>query len=180
MQEKHAKEHESDGFDVLDIKLNNTASSISPFNFHVNKDENVSIGVTKKALAQCSQPLLPDKSNDLLYGVESRGSIQYLLKQDEIIYDGSTNTTVDSYADVVLFLTVAYIPNNVEYSRHIAVETDDTIVIASTCLGIAKSGSKDPQFFINRIQKRTWKTNNYKLYCFKNSPLKQKGQHHKF
>ena len=57
----------------------------------------------EKALAQCSQPLFPYKSNDLIYGVESCGSSQYLLKQDEIIYDGSTNTSVDSYAYVVLF-----------------------------------------------------------------------------
>ena len=44
----------------------------------------------------------------------------------------------------------------------------------------AKSGSGDPQFFINGIQKTTWKTNKYKLYCFKKSPLKQKGLQHKF
>ena len=79
MQEKHGKEHESDGIDVLDIKLNDTSSSISPSNFHVKKDENVPTGVTEKTLAQCSQPLLPDKSNDLIYGVESRGSSQYLV-----------------------------------------------------------------------------------------------------
>ena len=71
LQEKHGKEHESDGIDVSDIKLNNTTSSRSPSSFHVNKDENVLISVTLKALAQCSQPLLPDKSNDLIYGVES-------------------------------------------------------------------------------------------------------------
>ena len=65
--------------------------------------ENMPTSVTKKALAQCSQPLLPDKSNDLIYGCKSRGSIQYLLKQDERIYDGSTDTSVDSYADMVLF-----------------------------------------------------------------------------
>ena len=82
LQEKHGKEHESDGIDVLDIKLNNTASSISPSSFHVNKDENVPTGVTEKALAQCSQPLFPDKSNDLIYGVESPRSSQYLLKHD--------------------------------------------------------------------------------------------------
>ena len=176
MQEKHGKEHESDGIDVLDIKLNNTTNSISPSSFHVNKDENVPTGVTEKAPAQCSQPLFPDKSNDLIYGVERRGSSQYLLKHDVIIYDGSTNyTSVDSYAYVVLFSTVGYIPNNVEYSW-----PDDIIVIASTCLGIAKSGSEDWQFFINGIQKTTWKTNKYKLYCFKNLPLKQKGLQHKF
>ena len=72
--------------------------------------------VIEKGLEQCSQPLLPDKSNDLIYGVESRGSSQYLLIQDEIIYDGSTNTNVNSYVDVVLFSTVGYIPNNVEYN----------------------------------------------------------------
>ena len=82
------------------------------------------------------------------YGVESRGSIQYLFKQDERVYGGSTNTSVDSYANMVLFPTVAYIPNNVEYSWPIVVEPDDAIVIASTCLGIAKSGSEDRQFFI--------------------------------
>ena len=38
LQEKHGKEHESDGIYVLDIKLNNTTSSISPSNFHVKKD----------------------------------------------------------------------------------------------------------------------------------------------
>ena len=86
--------------------------------------------VIEKGLEQCSQPLLPDKSNDLIYGCKSRGSIQYLLKQDERIYDGSTNIIVDSYADVVLFPTVAYTPNNVEYSRPIAIESNDTIVIA--------------------------------------------------
>ena len=31
LQEKHGKEHESDGTDVLDIKLNNTANSNHPF-----------------------------------------------------------------------------------------------------------------------------------------------------
>jgi len=180
LQEKHGKEHESDGIDVLDIKLNNTTNSISPSSFHVNKDENVPTGVTKKALAQCSQPLLPDKSADLIYGVESWGSSKYLLKQNERIYDGSTNTSVDSYANMVLLPTIAYIPNNVEYSRPIVVEPDDTIFIASKCLGISKSGIEDRQFFINGIQKTTWKTNKYKLYCFKNSPLKQKGLQHKF
>ena len=148
LQEKHGKEHESDGIDVLDFKLNNKASSISPSSFHVNKNENVPTCVMEKTLAQCSQPLIPNKSNDLIFGVESRGSIQYLLKQDERIYDGSTNTSVDSYADVVLFSMVGYIPNYVEYSRPIVVEPDDIIVIASTCLGIAKSGSEDRQFFI--------------------------------
>ena len=74
LQEKHGKEHESDRIDFLDIKLNNTASFVTPSIFHVNKYENVPIGVTKKALAQCSQPLFPDKSNDLIYGVESQGS----------------------------------------------------------------------------------------------------------
>ena len=68
-------------------------------------------GVTKKELAECSQPLLLDKSNDLIYGVEIRGSSQYLIKKNEIIYDGSTNTSVDSYAYMVLFSTVGYIPN---------------------------------------------------------------------
>ena len=82
LQEKHSKEHESDGIDVLDIKLNNTASSISPSSFHVNKSENVPTSVTEKTLAQCSQPLLLDKSNDLIYGLESRESSQFLLKQD--------------------------------------------------------------------------------------------------
>ena len=94
LQEKHGKEHESDRNDVLDIKLNNTASSISPSSFHVNKNENVPMGVKEKGLAQCSQPLLPDKSNDLIYGFERRERSQYLLKQDERIYDGSTNTSV--------------------------------------------------------------------------------------
>ena len=70
------KEHESDGIDVLDIKLKNNTSSISPSIFHVNKDENVPTGVTEKALAQCSQSLLPDISSYLIYGVESRGSSQ--------------------------------------------------------------------------------------------------------
>ena len=46
VQEKHGKEHESDGIDVLDIKLNNTTNSISQSNFHVNKNQNVSTGVT--------------------------------------------------------------------------------------------------------------------------------------
>ena len=100
--------------------------------------ENMPTSVTKKALAQCSQPLLPNKSNDLNYGVEISGSSQYLLKQDETIYDDSTNTSVDSYAYVVLFSTVGYIPNNVEYSQPIVVKPDDTIVIAFTCLGIEK------------------------------------------
>ena len=115
----------------------------------------------------------------MIYGVESRGSSQYLLKQDEIIYDGSTNTNVDSYVDVVLFSTVGYIQNNVEYSRPIVIKPDDNIVIASTCLRIAKSGIEDRQFFINGIHKTIWKTNKYKLYCFKNLPLKQKGLQHK-
>ena len=66
LQEKHGKEHESDGIDVLDIKLNNTTNSISPSNFHVNKDENVPTCVTEKTLAQISQPLLSYKSNDLI------------------------------------------------------------------------------------------------------------------
>ena len=83
-----------------------------------------------------------DKSNDLIYGIESCVSIQHLHKQDERIYDGSTNTSVDSYVVVLLFPT-PYIPNNVEYSRPIGVEPGDTIVIPSTCLGIAKSGSED-------------------------------------
>ena len=78
----------------------------------------------------------------MIYGVESRGSIQYLLKQDERIYDGSTNTSVDSYVDVVIFPNVAYIPNNVEYSQPIVVKPDDIIIIASTCLGIAKTRSE--------------------------------------
>ena len=117
LQEKHGKEHESDGIDVLNIKLNNTASSISSSNFHVNKDENVPTSVMEKAIAQCSQPLFPNKSNDLIYGVESCGSSQYLLKHDEAIYDGSTNISVDNYADMVLLPTVANIPNNVEYSE---------------------------------------------------------------
>ena len=99
--------------------MNNTASSISPSSFHVNKDENVPTCVMKNALAQCSQPLLRDKSNDMIYGVETHGSSQYLLKQDERFCDGSTNTSVDSYAIVVLISTVGYIPNNVEYSRPI-------------------------------------------------------------
>ena len=105
-----------------------------------------------------------DKSNDLIYAIESRESSKYLLKQDERIYDGSTNTSVDSYAGVVLFSTIGYIPNNVESSRLIVVEPDDTIVIASTCLGIAKCGSEDRQFFINGVQKMTWKTNNVVLF----------------
>ena len=63
----------------------------------------------EKTLAQCSQPLFPDKSNDLIYGVESHGSSQYLHKQDEIIYDGPTNISVDSYVDMVLFSIVGYI-----------------------------------------------------------------------
>ena len=100
----------------MDIKLNNTASSISPSSFHVNKDENVPIGVTEKILEHCSQPLFPDKSIDMIYGVESCGSSQYLLKHDEIFDDGSTITSVDSYANVVLLPTVAYIPISVEYS----------------------------------------------------------------
>ena len=66
--------------EVLDNKLNNTIGSISPSSFHVNKDENVPTGVTKKALAQCSQPLLLDKSNDLMYGIENHVSSQYLLQ----------------------------------------------------------------------------------------------------
>ena len=37
---------------------------------------------------------------------------------------------------MVLLPTIAYISNNVEYSGPIAVEPDDTILIASTCLGI--------------------------------------------
>ena len=45
---------------------------------------------------------------------------------------------------MVLFPIVVYIPNNVECSGTIVVEPDDTIVIASTCLGIAKNGSEDP------------------------------------
>ena len=94
LQKKLGKEHESDGIDVLDIKLNNTTNFISPSSFHVNKDENVPTSVTKKSLAQCSQPLFLDKSNDLIYGVESWESSQFLLKQDERIYDGSTNTQV--------------------------------------------------------------------------------------
>ena len=49
-KKKHGKEIESDGIDVLEIKLNNTVSSISPSSFHVNKDENVSTGVMKKHL----------------------------------------------------------------------------------------------------------------------------------
>ena len=44
----------------------------------------------------------------------------------------------------------------------------------------AKSGNEDPQLFINGIQKTTWKTDKYKLYCFKNSPPNQKGLQHKF
>ena len=35
----------------------------------------------------------------------------------------------------------------------------------------AKSGSGDPQFFINGIQKTIWETYKYK-YCFNNSPFK--------
>ena len=93
----------------MDIKLNNMSSSISPSSFHVNKDEKVPTGVTEKALAQCCQPLLLDKANDMIYGVESHGSSQYLLRQDERIHDGSTNTSVYSYAYVVLFPIVAYI-----------------------------------------------------------------------
>ena len=73
-----------------------------------------------------------------MHNVLNRGSRQYLLKQDEIIYDGSTNTSVDSYADIMLFPNVAYIPNNVEYSQPIIVEPDDTIVIASLGLGTGK------------------------------------------
>ena len=137
-------------------------------------------GVTEKALAQCSQPLLPNKSNDLIYTVEIQGSSQYLLKQNERIYDGSRNTSVDTYVDVVLFSNVGYIPNNVEYSWPIVVEPNNIVVITTTCLGIAKSGSEDRQFFINGIQKTTWKTKKYKLYCFKNSPLKHTGLQHKF
>ena len=38
-------------------------------------------------------------------------------------------------------------------------------------------GNKDPQFLINGIQNMIWKINNYKLYCFKKSPLKHKGLH---
>ena len=38
-----------------------------------------------------------------------------------------------------------------------------------------KIGStEDPQLLITGIQNATWKTNKYKLYCFKKSPLKQK------
>ena len=142
MQEKLGKEHECDRIDVLDIKLKDVSNSISPSSFHVNKNENVPIGITE-ALAQCSQPLLPNKSNDLIYTVEIQGSSQYLLKQNERIYDSSTNTTVDSYANVVLFSIVGYIPNNIEYSRPIIVKPDDTMVIASTCLGIDKSASEE-------------------------------------
>ena len=40
MQEIIGKEHESDGIDVLNIKVNDTTMSISPSNSHVNKDEN--------------------------------------------------------------------------------------------------------------------------------------------
>ena len=79
------------------------------------------------------------------------------------------------------FPTVTSISNDGEYdTRPIVVKLYDIIVITSTCLGIEKSGSEDRQFFINGIQKTTWKTNKYKLYCFKNSPLKQKGLQHKF
>ena len=98
--------------------------------FHVNKCEIVPAGVTEKTLTHCSQPLFPDKSIDLIYGVEICGSSQHLHKQDGRIDVGSTNTSVDSYADVVLFPIVAYIPNNVEYSGPIVVKPDDTIVIA--------------------------------------------------
>ena len=80
------------------------------------------------------------------YGVESHGSSQYLLKQGERIYDGSTNTSVDSYAYVVLFSTIGYIPNNVEYSWPIVVEPYETIVIVSTCLGSSiKQATTDEQ-----------------------------------
>ena len=164
----------------MDIKLNYTTTWILPSSFHVNKCENVPPGVTEKTLTRCSQPLFLDKSIDLIYGVEICGSSQHLLKQDGRIDVGSTNTSVDSYVDMVLLPTVAYIPTNVEYSRPIIVEPDDTIVIASTCLGIAKSGSEDREFFINGIQKTTWKNNKYKLYYLKKSPLKQKGLQHKF
>ena len=51
LQEKHGKEHESDVIDVLYIKLNITVRSISPSNFHVNKNENVSTCVMEKTLA---------------------------------------------------------------------------------------------------------------------------------
>ena len=85
MQEKHCQEHEIDGIDVLAIKLNNIASSISPSSFHVNKDENVPTGVTEKTFTHCSQPLLPDKSIDLIYGVECCVSSQYLSKMEELM-----------------------------------------------------------------------------------------------
>ena len=43
----------------------------------------------------------------------------------------------------------------------------------------AKIGSNEgPQLFIHGIQKMIWKTNNYKLYCLKNTPLKKKGLKH--
>ena len=119
LQEKSGKENESDGIDVLDIKLKDVANSISPSSFHVNKDGNVPTGVPIKTLKHCSQPRFLDKSIDTIYGVESHGRSQYLLKKDEIIYDGSTNSNVDSYVDVEFFSTVGYIPNNVEYSRPI-------------------------------------------------------------
>ena len=90
----------------------------------------------EKTHAHCSQSNFPDQSIDLIDEIRSHGSNQYLLKQIGRIDDDSTNTSVDSYVDMVLLPTVAYIPTNVEYSRPIIVEPDDTIVIASTCLGI--------------------------------------------
>ena len=77
-----------------------------------------------------------DKSIDPIYGFKSNGGSQYLIKKYGRIDEGKTNKSVDSYADMVLLSIVSYIQNNVEYSGYIDVNPDNTIVIASTCLGI--------------------------------------------
>ena len=110
--------------------------------------------------------------------VGNHGSSQNLLKQVGRIDYGSINTSVDSYAKFISFPTIAYIPNNDEYDIGPMVSKLNEIVKIVFMIELIRQKyvrNKDPQFLINEIQKSTSKTNNYKLYCFKNSSLKQVG-----
>ena len=61
----------------------------------------------EKTHAHCSQSNFPDQSIDLIDEIRSHGSNQYLLKQIGRIDDDSTNTSVDSYVEVVSLSVVA-------------------------------------------------------------------------
>ena len=89
--------------------------------------------------------------------VGSHGSSQHLLKQGGRTNDGSTNTSVDSYAEFVSLPTIACIPNNDKYDIGPMVSKLNEIVKIVFMIELIRQKyvrNKDPQFLINEIRRQ--------------------------